>query len=53
MLTKPVKGCPQLKRWAMRIARRAGIGMARQGKARQGKVAFARKLAVINASHTR
>ncbi|MGY3611296.1 MULTISPECIES: IS110 family RNA-guided transposase, partial [unclassified Bradyrhizobium] len=25
MLTKPVKGCSQLKSWAMRIARRAGI----------------------------
>jgi transposase len=39
MLTKPVKGCPQLKSWAMRIARRAGINKA--------KVALARKLAVI------
>ena len=39
MLTKPVKGCPQLKSWAMRIARRAGMGKA--------KVALARKLAVI------
>jgi transposase len=39
MLTKPVKGCSQLKSWAMRIARRAGTGKA--------KVALARKLAVI------
>ncbi len=37
MLTKPVKGCPELKSWAMRIARRAGMA----------KVALARKLAVI------
>jgi transposase len=39
MLTKPVKGCSQLKSWAMRIARRAGMNKA--------KVALARKLAVI------
>jgi transposase len=39
MLTKPVKGCTQLKSWAMRIARRAGMGKA--------KVALARKFAVI------
>ena len=39
MLTKPIKGCPQLKSWAMRIARRAGM--------RKAKVALARKLAVI------
>ena len=39
MLTKPVKGCTQLKGWAMRIARRAGMSKA--------KVALARKLAVI------
>jgi transposase len=39
MLTKAVKGCPQLKSWAMRIARRAGM--------RKAKVALARKLAVI------
>jgi transposase len=39
ILTRPVKGCTQLKSWAMRIARRAG-----QNKA---KVALARKLAVI------
>ena len=39
MLTKPVRGCSELKRWAMRIARRAGM--------RKAKVALARKLAVI------
>jgi len=39
MLTKPVKGCPELKSWAMRLARRAGHQKA--------KVALARKLAVI------
>jgi transposase len=39
MLTKPVKGCAQLKSWAMRIARRSGM--------RKAKVALARKLAVI------
>ncbi|HEX4596041.1 MAG TPA: IS110 family transposase [Bryobacteraceae bacterium] len=39
MLTKPIKGCSELKGWAMRIARRAGINRA--------KVALARKLAVI------
>jgi transposase len=39
MLTKPVKGCSQLKSWAMRIARRAGMAKA--------KVALARKLAVL------
>ena len=39
MLTKPIKGCPQLKSWAMRIARRAGM--------RKAKVALARKLAVV------
>jgi transposase len=39
MLTKPVKGCSELKAWAMRIARRAGHNKA--------KVALARKLAVI------
>jgi transposase len=39
MLTKPVKGCAQLKSWAMRIAQRAGM--------RKAKVALARKLAVI------
>jgi transposase len=39
MLTKPIKGCSQLKSWAMRIAKRAGMNKA--------KVALARKLAVI------
>jgi transposase len=39
ILTKPVKGCSQLKSWAMRIAKRAGMSKA--------KVALARKLAVI------
>jgi transposase len=39
MLTKPVKGCAELKSWAMRIAKRAGM--------RKAKVALARKLAVI------
>jgi transposase len=39
MLTKPLRGCSQLKSWAMRIARRAGM--------RKAKVALARKLAVI------
>jgi transposase len=28
MLTKPLKGCSQLKSWAMRIARRAGMSKA-------------------------
>jgi transposase len=39
MLTTPLRGCSQLKSWAMRIARRAGM--------RKAKVALARKLAVI------
>ena len=39
MLTKPLKGCSQLKSWAMRIAKRAGMSKA--------KVALARQLAVI------
>jgi transposase len=39
MLTKPLKGCTELKSWAMRIARRAGM--------KKAKVALARKLAVI------
>jgi transposase len=39
MLTKPTKGCSELKGWAMRIAKRAGMNKA--------KVALARKLAVI------
>jgi transposase len=39
MLVKPIKGCAQLKSWAMRIARRSGM--------KKAKVALARKLAVI------
>ncbi|MDH2350813.1 IS110 family transposase [Bradyrhizobium sp. SSUT112] len=39
ILTKPIRGCAQLKGWAMRIAKRAGMSKA--------KVALARKLAVI------
>ncbi len=39
MLIKPIKGCSELKSWAMRIARRAGM--------KKAKVALARKLAVI------
>jgi transposase len=39
MLTKPLKGCTELKSWAMRIAKRAGMSKA--------KVALARRLAVI------
>ena len=38
-MTRPIKGCPELKSWAMRIAKRAGMAKA--------KVALARKLAVI------
>ncbi len=39
ILTRPIKGCPDLKSWAMRLAKRAGMQKA--------KVALARKLAVI------
>jgi len=39
ILTKPIRGCPELKSWAMRLAKRAGMSKA--------KVALARKLAVI------
>ena len=39
LLIKPIKGCSQLKSWAMRIARRSGM--------KKAKVALARKLAVI------
>ena len=39
MLTKPTRGCTELKSWAMRIAKRAGMAKA--------KVALARKLAVV------
>jgi transposase len=39
ILTKPIRGCTELKSWAMRIAKRAGMAKA--------KVALARKLAVV------
>jgi transposase len=39
VLIKPIKGCTQLKSWAMRIAKRGGM--------KKAKVALARKLAVI------
>jgi transposase len=39
MLTRPLKGCSELKSWAMKIARRAGM--------KKAKVALARKLVVI------
>lgn len=39
MMTKPLRGCSNLKSWAMRVARRAGM--------KKAKVALARKLAVI------
>jgi len=39
IMTKPVKGCPGLKSWAMKLAKRAGM--------KKAKVALARKLAVI------
>jgi transposase len=39
VLTKPLKGCPNLKSWAMRLARRVGM--------KRAKVAVARRLAVI------
>jgi transposase len=39
MLTKPLKGCTELKSWAMRIAKRAGMSKA--------KVALARRIGVI------
>ena len=35
VLTKPLKGCSQLKSWAMRIARRAGMSKAKVGLARR------------------
>src|SRR5215207_1846961 len=41
ILTKPLKGCTNLKSWAMRVARRAGMSKA--------KVALARRLAVDHA----
>ena len=39
ILSKPIKGCAELKGWATRLARRVGP--------RKAKVALARKLAVI------
>jgi transposase len=39
VLTKPLKGCPNLKSWAMRLAKRVGM--------KRAKVAVARRLAVI------
>jgi transposase len=39
VLTKPIKGCANLKSWAMRVANRRGMAKA--------KVAVARRLAVI------
>jgi transposase len=39
MLIKPIKGCTQLKSWAMQIGKRSGM--------KKAKVALARKLAVI------
>lgn len=45
MLVKPLKGCTQLKSWAMRIARRAGM--------KKAKVALACKLAVMQPRHWR
>jgi transposase len=43
MLTKPVKGCTELKSWAMRIARRAGMARSPHGAKRNaGRSAQAR-----------
>jgi transposase len=39
ILTQPIKGCSNLKSWAMKLAKRAGM--------KKAKVALARKLAVI------
>ena len=39
LLTKAIAGCPNLKSWAMRLAKRAGM--------KRAKVAVARRLAVI------
>ena len=39
ILTRPMKGCSNLKSWAMKLAKRAGM--------KKAKVALARKLAVI------
>ena len=45
ILTTPLKGCSQLKSWAMRIARRAGVSMAKVGLARRLAVIMHRMLA--------
>jgi hypothetical protein len=45
ILTKPLKGCSQLKSWAMRIARRAGTSKAKMGLARRLAVIMHRMLA--------
>jgi len=39
ILTKPIRGCTELKSWAVKLSKRAGM--------RKAKVALARKLAVI------
>jgi transposase len=39
ILTKPLKGCTTLKRWAMKLAKRSGM--------KKAKVALAGKIAVI------
>jgi len=39
ILTRPIRGCTELKSWAMKLSKRAGM--------RKAKVALARKLAVI------
>jgi transposase len=41
ILTKPIKGCAQLKSWAMRIARRAGMNKAKVAQARRDHAAHA------------
>lgn len=45
ILIKPLKGCSQLKSWAMRIARRAGMSKAKVGLARRLAVIMHRMLA--------
>src|ERR1700739_3075023 len=45
MLTKPVKGCSQLKSWAMRIKRRAGMSKAKVERGRSLAVIMHRMLA--------
>ena len=37
MLTKPIKGCSELKSWAMRIARRAGMQQGQGGAGAQAR----------------